>query len=44
VGEGNEKINKFKENKLLEERGGWTTLVWRRIFRIFLLKLNLNVI
>jgi hypothetical protein len=26
----------------LEERGGWTTLVRRRILRIFLLKLNLK--
>ena len=40
---GNETFNKFKEIIYWRKEGGWTTLVRRRIFRIFLLKLNLNV-
>ena len=44
MGGGNVTFNKFKENNYWRKEGGWTTLVRRRIFRIFLLKRNLNVI
>ena len=43
MGEGIRQINKLKKI-IIEEGGGWKTLVRRRIIRRFLLKLKLNEI